>query len=73
MSGYFFDLEDAPELEGEPYCPKCGCCMLKQYPKTFPTIFEQVALYEKGEEWKPEPEDLGWICSGGCTTTHRHN
>jgi hypothetical protein len=71
----FFEFEDGliDEVnEGTLFCPVCRCCSLKQTPKFIPSIFTQAEMLERGEEWTPKEEDMGWVCSGGCTKTERH-
>jgi hypothetical protein len=74
LSERFFELEDGLELEGVVYCPVCGseCCTLKRIARYGPSIFEYAQAHAEGRELEPREEDMGWICSGGCTKTQRH-
>jgi hypothetical protein len=70
---WFFELEEGfIDPDGAVMCPVCHCCSLKQVPKSFPDVFTQAAMIDRGEEWKPAEEDLVWVCSGGCAKQFHH-
>lgn len=71
----FFELEDGliDEANEAVLCPICRCCSLKQVPKSVPSLMTRAAMLDQGEEWTPKPEDMGWVCTGGCTKTERHS
>jgi len=71
----FFELEDGFIDEanaGDLLCPICRCCTLKQILKSWPSLMTQAVMLEQGREWTPKPENMGWVCAGGCTKTQRH-
>jgi hypothetical protein len=70
----YFEPEDGlvDPVNGDVLCPMCGCCSLKQVLSSAPSILTQAAMWERGEEWTPKEENMGWVCTRGCTKTQRH-
>jgi hypothetical protein len=73
MADRFFEDEDALISGGKKYCPKCGCCTLRQIPRGIrPSLMTQACREAAGEEWKEDECEMGLVCARGCTKTQRH-